>query len=99
MADDKRYTLEEALKVVNDANANLSFKVANKRSKHSSRLADRVLENANVAESLVEVIKELTKVPDTADQVDKLIDITKQLLENNAKLKEQMGEAVQDISD
>lgn len=98
MADDQ---FTEYMKALQGRQISSDFKIriATKRTKHSKRLADRVIENAELADKLVEVIKQLTRVPETADQVDRLIDITKQLLENNAKLKEQMGEAVQDIPD
>jgi len=42
-------------------------------------------------------MKSLTRKPDTVEDVDKLLDITKSLLDNNAKLREQVGEALQDI--
>ena len=41
----------------------------------------------------------LVKLPDTADQVEKLIDAVQELLDNNAKLREQVGEALEDIPD
>ena len=76
-----------------------NFKIAAKRSKHSARFANRIATNAEVVEQLVDVIKSLTKKPDTADEIDKLLDISKELLTNNAKLREQVEEALQDIPD
>jgi len=72
-------------------------KIAAKRSKHSARFADRIQKNAESVDKLISVIKELTHQPDTADQVEQLIDVAKDLLDNNAKLREQVEEALQDI--
>ena len=74
-------------------------KIAVKRSKHSARLGDRIQKNAESVEQLLSVIRKLTHHPDTTDEVEKLIDIAKDLLDNNAKLREQVEEALQDIPD
>jgi|SRR3989344_6862623 len=72
-------------------------RVVTKRTKHSERFAERIQKNAEIADKLIEIIKELNRKPDTEPQVDKLIDVVKDILENNAKLREQVGEALQDI--
>lgn len=81
------------------ANSVQGVKFAAKRSRHSARFGDRIQKNAESVDQLISVIKELTRQPDTADQVEKLIDIAKDLLDNNAKLREQVEEALQDIPD
>lgn len=75
----------------------VKLRIATKRTKHSERFAERIQKNADIADSLIEVIKELNRKQDTVDQVDRLIDIARDLLENNAKLREQVGEAIEDI--
>lgn len=73
------------------------IKIAIKRSRHSARFAERIQKNAELADNLLAVIKSLNRKQGTANDVDKLLDITKDLLDNNAKLREQVGEALQDI--
>jgi bifunctional ADP-heptose synthase (sugar kinase/adenylyltransferase) len=68
-----------------------------KRAKHSTRLAERAEKNTEIATRLISTAKQLVKIPDTEDQVEKLIDLTRELLENNDKLIEQVGEAILDI--
>lgn len=73
-------------------------RIVTKRTKHSERLAERIQKNAEIADQLIEVTKELNRKQNTEVQVDRLIDIVKAILDNNAKLREQVGEALQDIS-
>jgi hypothetical protein len=68
-----------------------------KRNRHSVRLAERIEKNTQIATQLIAVAKQLVKIPDTEDQVEMLVDITKDLLDNNDKLIEQVGEAIKDI--
>jgi len=89
-------TLLEALASI-QAKYPATVKIATKRSKHSARFAERIQKNAEIADQLIVVMKSLTRKPDTVEDVDKLLDITKSLLDNNAKLREQVGEALQDI--
>jgi len=85
--------------LANSNSSSIKWRVASKRSRHSERLADRIQKNAEVAEQILGEIKALVKLPDTADQVEKLIDAVQELLDNNAKLREQVGEALEDIPD
>jgi len=73
------------------------LRIVTKRTKHSERLAERIQKNAEIADQLIDVIKALIRIPGTATQVDKLLDIVEALLDNNAKLREQVGEVIQDI--
>jgi len=92
--------LESLLAILNAGTSPGSgVRIAAKRSKHSARLGDRIQRNAESVEQLLTVIRELTHLPDTTDQVEQLIDIAKDLLNNNAQLREQVEEALQDIPD
>jgi uncharacterized protein YigA (DUF484 family) len=82
---------------MNTGNQKYTLGNSSKRGKHSARLAERAEKNAQIATQLVVTTKQLVKVPDTEDQVEKLIDLTRELLENNDKLIEQVGEVLQDI--
>jgi type I site-specific restriction-modification system R (restriction) subunit len=73
------------------------FRIATKRSRHSGRFAQRIEKNAQIAKQLVDVIKALNKRPGNEDEIDKLLDATRDMLENNAQLREQVEEALQDI--
>lgn len=92
---------ESFLKLISDPKrsyaVNPGIRIATKRSKHSAKLAERIQTNAEIAEQLIATIKALVRIPGTANQVDKLIDTVEQLINNNAKLREQVGEALQDI--
>jgi hypothetical protein len=80
------------------SSADLSkFRIATKRSRHSARFAQRIEKNAQLAKQLVEVIKALNKRPGNEEEIDKLLDAARDLLENNAQLREQVEEALQDI--
>lgn len=100
MADKELYnSFVEALTGSGSSTAPLAtFKIAAKRSKHSARFADRIQKNAEIADELIEVIKAVVR-KQSGPEVDKLLDIVRDLLENNAKLREQVGEALQDIPD
>jgi DNA-binding ferritin-like protein len=73
------------------------IQVTSKRNKHSVNLAERIEKNTQIATQLIATAKRLVKIPDTEDQVEELIDITRDLLENNDKLIEQVGDAIKDI--
>lgn len=74
-----------------------TIRIVTRRAKHSERLAERIQKNAELADQLIKTIKELNRKQGTETQVDRLIDIVKDLLENNAKFREQVGDAIQDI--
>jgi hypothetical protein len=75
----------------------ISFKVASKRSKHAERLAERIQKNAEIADEIIGTVKSLVNTPDTDAEINRLIDTVQDLLDNNAKLRDQVGDALEDI--
>lgn len=95
----RKLLAEALLKAQNTSNVNppKGVRIVTKRTKHSERLAERIQKNAEIADKLIDVIKTLNRKSNTEAEVDELIDLVKDLLDNNAKLREQVGETLQDI--
>lgn len=71
-------------------------KIATRRSRRSTQFSERIKANAEVADELIAITKALNK-KGSVEEVEKLIDIIKKHLDNNAKLQEVVGEALLDI--